>query len=39
MLNVRFESEDVIKIRQEAQKKGVGPTTLVRMWIKERLAA
>ncbi len=38
-LNVRFESEDVAKIRQQASKKGIGPTTLVRMWVKEHLAA
>jgi hypothetical protein len=36
-LNVRFEPEDVAKIRAEAQKKGIGPTTLVRMWVREHL--
>lgn len=38
-LNIRFESKDLSQIRQKAQKKGVGPTTLVRMWVKERLYA
>ncbi len=36
-LNVRFEPKDITKIRVEAQKKGIGPTTLVRMWVKEHL--
>lgn len=38
-LNVRFESEDVTKLRDEARKKGIGPTTLIRMWVKEHLYA
>ncbi len=36
-LNVRFEPQDVAKIRAVAQKKGVGPTTLIRMWVREHL--
>jgi predicted HicB family RNase H-like nuclease len=36
-LNVRFEPEDVTKIRQVAQQKGIGPTTLIRMWVREHL--
>jgi hypothetical protein len=36
-LNVRFDPEDVVKIRQVAQQKGIGPTTLVRMWVREHL--
>ncbi len=36
-LNVRFDPQDVAKIRAAAQKKGVGPTTLIRMWVREHL--
>ncbi len=36
-LNVRFDPQDVAKIRAAAQKKGIGPTTLIRMWVKEHL--
>lgn len=37
-LTVRFDPEDVQKLREKAFLLGVGPTTLARMWIKERLA-
>ncbi len=37
VLPVRFDVETLNKLRAEAQKKGVGPTTLVRMWVLERL--
>lgn len=37
-LTVRFDPEDVHKLREKALLLGVGPTTLARMWIKERLA-
>ena len=36
-LNVRFAPEDMDKLREEADTKGVRPSTLARMWIKERL--
>lgn len=36
-LTIRFESEDIERLRGEAIHKGIGPTTLARMWIKERL--
>ena len=36
-LNIRLDPEDVVKLRQEAHKKGIGPTTLVRMWVREHL--
>jgi predicted DNA binding CopG/RHH family protein len=36
-LNIRFDDETLSIIRQTATKKGIGPTQLVRMWIKERL--
>jgi predicted DNA binding CopG/RHH family protein len=38
ILTVRFSQEDLQRLREEALQKGIGPTTLVRMWIKERLA-
>ncbi len=38
-LNVRFEPGDISKIRAVAHKKGIGPTTLVRMWVREHLHA
>jgi hypothetical protein len=37
VLPVRFDSETLGKLREQAHKKGVGPTTLVRMWVMERL--
>lgn len=36
-LNIRLDLEDVLKLRQEAHKKGIGPTTLIRMWVREHL--
>ena len=39
VLAVRLDSETLTKLEKEAAKKGVGPTTLVRMWTKERLFA
>ncbi len=36
-LNVRFSEKDLEDIRNIAQEKGLGPTTLVRMWAKEKL--
>jgi hypothetical protein len=38
-LNIRFDDETLDKLRKEAKKRGVGPTTLVRMWTLERLAS
>lgn len=37
-LTIRFESDDIQKIREKAQSQGIGPTTLARMWIKEKLS-
>lgn len=34
---IRFDSETLEKLRVRARKKGLGPTTLARMWIIERL--
>lgn len=36
-LNVRLDPDTLSKIRMEAKEKGMGPTTLVRMWIMEQL--
>ncbi|MSQ28449.1 MAG: hypothetical protein EXR51_09985 [Dehalococcoidia bacterium] len=36
-LNIRFDPQTLEDLRAEAAEKGVGPTTLVRMWILERL--
>jgi predicted DNA binding CopG/RHH family protein len=36
-ITVRFDDESLTKLREEAHAKGVGPTTLVRMWVLERL--
>jgi CopG antitoxin of type II toxin-antitoxin system len=36
-LTVRFEPADLQQIRDEANQLGVGPTTLVRMWVREHL--
>lgn len=36
-LHVRLDPETLIRLRAEAKEKGIGPTTLVRMWIKEQL--
>ena len=37
VIPVRLSSEKWEEIRREAQELGVGPTTLARMWILERL--
>ncbi len=36
-LTIRFEPDDIHKLRQEANHLGVGPTTFARMLIKEKL--
>lgn len=38
-ITIRFAPEILIKLRTLGQKKGVGPTTLARMWIMEHLQA
>ncbi|MBI2026101.1 MAG: hypothetical protein HYT06_01845 [Candidatus Levybacteria bacterium] len=37
MLTIRFDEKDLQNLRKEAFKKGIGPTTLARMWLRERL--
>ncbi|MDO8690600.1 MAG: hypothetical protein Q7R39_11430 [Dehalococcoidia bacterium] len=36
-LTIRFEPEDIQRIREEANQLGIGPTTLARMWILKHL--
>ncbi len=36
-LELRIDGETAQKLEKEANKKGVGPSTLARMWIKEKL--
>jgi predicted DNA binding CopG/RHH family protein len=36
-ITVRFDKDTLDTVRAQAQERGVGPTTLVRMWILERL--
>lgn len=36
-LHIRLDPETLMKLRIEAKEKGIGPTTLVRMWVKEQL--
>lgn len=34
---VRFNRQDVEALKKAARQKGIGYTTLVRMWVRERL--
>ena len=36
-ITIRFDQPTLNKIRQFAYKKGIGPTTLARMWIIEQM--
>ncbi|HLW02705.1 MAG TPA: CopG family antitoxin [Ktedonobacterales bacterium] len=36
-LSIRLDPETLGELRKEAQQKGIGPTTLVRMWVMEHL--
>lgn len=36
-LTIRFRPEDIQRIREQADRQGIGPTTLARMWILEHL--
>ena len=36
-INIRLDPETLEELRAEASDKGIGPTTLARMWILERL--
>ena len=37
VVSIRLESIDLEKVKKLAKSKGLGHTTLIRMWIKERL--
>lgn len=37
-ITIRFDRETLTALRMLARKKGLGPTTLARMWILEQLA-
>jgi predicted HicB family RNase H-like nuclease len=36
-ITVRFDPKTMTELRVRARTKGVGPTTLIRMWVLERL--
>lgn len=36
-LTVRLDQHDRLELEKRASEQGIGPSTLVRMWIKERL--
>lgn len=36
-ITIRLDSETLAKLRSRAKEKGIGPTTLARMWILEHL--
>ena len=36
-ITIRFDPATLAELRARAKEKGLGPTTLVRMWILERL--
>jgi hypothetical protein len=38
-LTVKLSAETIDKLKELGQEQGIGPTTLVRMWIMERLRA
>lgn len=36
-ITIRFDAKTLADLRARAHEKGIGPTTLARMWIMERL--
>ena len=36
-ISIRFDDKTLRALRAQAQERGIGPTTLVRMWILEHL--
>jgi predicted DNA binding CopG/RHH family protein len=36
-LSVRLDPEDMAELRAAAERQGIGPTTLARMWVREHL--
>ena len=37
IMGVRFDQKTANALREEASKKGLSPTTLIRMWVLEKL--
>lgn len=38
-LTVRLDPQTMQELRERARRQGIGPTTLIRMWVMERLRA
>jgi len=36
-ITIRLDPETMREVREQARQKGLGPTTLIRMWVLERL--
>ncbi len=36
-VTIRFDPETLAEIRRFADERGIGPSTLLRMWVRERL--
>lgn len=36
-LHIRLDAETITKLQEKAQEKGIGITTLARMWLREKL--
>ena len=36
-INIRLDPKALEIVREQAQKKGLGPTQLIRMWVMERI--
>ncbi len=39
ILAIRFDEKTLSQLQEQAEEEGIGPTTLVRKWVKERLYA
>lgn len=37
VLTIRFDKDNLQKLREKATRMGIGPTTLARMWLMEKL--
>jgi hypothetical protein len=38
-ITIRFDPSVLKQVRNQAQQKGIGPTTLIRMWVMEKVHA
>jgi hypothetical protein len=38
-LTIRLDPKTMQELRERAKRQGIGPTTLIRMWVMERLRA